>query len=344
VPPGNLLIRLFGHIRLSKKVVDLQYRLMIYLMFVKVKDSEHLMKQAETLEQFEDTVAGLVVRAPAKINLSLLITGKRPDGFHGIETVMAKINWYDELLFEPAQTDGIDLICTGSHWAPDGEKNLVYRGCQMLYERAGKTPAVRVTLTKNIPAGTGLGSASSDAAAALMGLNRFANLNQPDSVLNEICASLGSDINFFLGGPLAFCSGRGEQIEEIHKKCGFSAILLMPDISVSTKDVYGNYHHNKIEYRQLSKKINPLLQKKSIDSVAKICANMLSESCFDLYPQLERIKQDCERLCNLKVCLSGSGSAMYMLVPELFEEFLQVQEYMKKKYNCESRVIYNNRW
>jgi 4-diphosphocytidyl-2-C-methyl-D-erythritol kinase len=214
----------------------------------------------------------------------------------------------------------------------------------MLYERAGKVPSVRVTLTKNIPAGTGLGSASSDAAAALLGLNRFANLKQPDSVLNEICAALGSDINFFLGGPLAYCTGRGEQIEEIHKKCDFSAILLMPDISVSTKDVYGNYHHNKAEYSQLSEKINPLLQKKSVDSVAKICANMLAESCFGLYPQLERIKQDCERFCDLKVCLSGSGSAMFVLVPEPLEEFLQVQEYMKKKYNCESRIIYNNRW
>ena len=302
------------------------------------------MKPTKTPEQFEDTDSGLIVRAPAKINLSLLITGKRPDGFHGIETIMAKINWYDELLFESPQTPGIDLVCTGPHWAPDGEKNLVYRACQMLYERAGQSPNVRVTLTKNIPAGTGLGSASSDAAAALIGLNRFANLNQPDSVLNKICALLGSDINFFLGGPLAYCTGRGEQIAEIHEKYNFSAILLMPNISVSTKDVYGNYHHSKTAYSQLSEKINPLLQKKSIDSVAKIGANMLAESCFGLYPQLEQIKQDCERFCDLKVCLSGSGSAMYMLVPESLERFLQVQEYVKKKYSCESRVIYNNRW
>ena len=302
------------------------------------------MKSTKTLEQFEHTANGLVVRAPAKINLSLLITGKRPDGFHGIETIMAKINWYDELLFEPPQTDGIDLICTGPHWAPDGEKNLVYRACQLLYERAGKIPSVHVTLTKNIPAGTGLGSASSDAAAALIGLNRFANLNQPDSVLNEICASLGSDINFFLGGPLAYCTGRGEKNCPINENFNFSAILLMPNISVSTKDVYGNYTHTKQEYANLSEKINPLLIKKRIDSVAKICVNMLVESCFDLHPQLERIKQDCERLCNLKVCLSGSGSAMFVLIPGPLEKFLQVQEYVKKKYNCESRVIYNNRW
>ena len=202
------------------------------------------MKQTESLSQFENTSNGLIVRAPAKINLSLLITGKRPDGFHGIETVMAKINWYDELLFEATDKEGIELICTGSYWAPDGEDNLVYRACQMLYERAGITPRIRVTLTKNIPAGTGLGSASSDCAAALMGLNKFANLDQPDSVLSEICAVLGSDINFFLGGPLAFCTGRGEKIQPIDKIFDFSAILLLPNLSVSTKEVYGNYPTN----------------------------------------------------------------------------------------------------
>lgn len=302
------------------------------------------MKQTQTPDQFEQTDAGLIVRAPAKINLSLLITGKRPDGFHGIETIMAKINWHDELLFEPSQTDGIDLVCTGPHWAPDGPENLVYRACQMLYARAGQRPRVRVTLTKNIPAGTGLGSASSDAAATLLGLNRFANLNQPNSVLHEICAALGSDINFFLGGPLAFCTGRGEQIEQIHEKCEFAAILYTPGISVSTKDVYKNYTHAEQTYLTLSDKISPLLAKKNIDSVAKICANMLAESCFDLYPELKQIKQDCEQFCDSKICLSGSGSAMFMLVTQPNEIFPQVRDYMKKKYNCESRFIYNNRW
>jgi 4-diphosphocytidyl-2-C-methyl-D-erythritol kinase len=302
------------------------------------------MKQTETLSQFEHTDAGLIIRAPAKINLSLLITGKRPDGFHGIETIMAKINWYDELLFEPSQADGIDLICTGPHWAPDGPDNLVYRACEMLYAQAGQTPRVRVTLTKNIPAGTGLGSASADAAATLLGLNRFANLNQPDSVLHEICASLGSDINFFLGGPLAYCTGRGEQIEQIGEKCKFDAILYTPGISVSTKDVYRNYTHSKQIYLALSDKISPLSAKKNIDSVAQICANMLAESCFDLYPELEQIKQDCEQFCGSKICLSGSGSAMFMLVSQPNEIFPRVRDYMKKKYNCESRVVYNNRW
>ncbi len=294
--------------------------------------------------QFEQTDNGLLVRAPAKINLSLLITGKRPDGFHGIETLMAKINWYDELLFEPGQSEGIELICIGPHWAPDGEENLVYQACRKLMEKAGRNIPLRVTLTKNIPAGTGLGSASSDAASALLGLNKFANLNQPDDVLHEICASLGSDINFFLGGPLAYCTGRGEKIQQIDGKFDFSALLIIPSISVSTKSVYENYTHVLEVYHTLSEKINPLLAKKSVDSVAKMCANMLESACFRLNHDLKTLKETCERLCGTRVCLSGSGSAMYVLVSEFDDKLLRLQRTLKTDCNCESRFINNNRW
>ena len=294
--------------------------------------------------QFEQTDTGLLVRAPAKINLSLLITGKRPDGYHGIETLMAKIDWYDELLFETGQTDGIELICTGPHWAPDGEENLVYQACLKLMEKAGRKIPLRVTLTKNIPAGTGLGSASSDAASALLGLNIFANLNQPDNVLHEICASLGSDINFFLGGPLAYCTGRGEKLQEIPANFDFSALLLIPNISIPTKRVYENYIHTPDVYISLFEKINPLIAEKKVDSVAIMCANMLESACFRLDKDLKTLKETCERLCGTRVCLSGSGSAMYVLVSEFDDKLLRLQRTLKTDCNCDSRFINNNRW
>ena len=83
-------------------------------------------------EQIETVGNGLLVRAPAKINLSLLIAGKRPDGFHELETIMAKVNWYDEILIEPGQKQGIELVCRGPQWAPTGKENLVYRAAGIL--------------------------------------------------------------------------------------------------------------------------------------------------------------------------------------------------------------------
>src|SRR4030042_4437850 len=124
-------------------------------------------------EQFETHGNGLLVRAPAKINLSLLIAGKRPDGFHKIETIMAKINWYDEILIEPGQKTGIKLLCKGSCWAPLGKDNLVYKAAELLLDSCGMQTNIKMTLNKNIPAGSGLGSGRSDAAATLMGLNKY---------------------------------------------------------------------------------------------------------------------------------------------------------------------------
>ena len=207
------------------------------------------------LPQFSEIDNVLLVRAPAKINLSLLITGKRPDGFHGIETVMAKVDWHDELLFEPGQKDGIELICKGKYWAPDGADNLVYRACEMLYQAASVKPCIKVTLTKNIPAGTGLGSASSDGAAALTGLNKFAKLAVEEKQLFQIAAKLGSDVPFFLDGPLAFCTGKGEKIKKIEKVFPFKALLILSDITVATKGVYENVIHASASEEEAEREI-----------------------------------------------------------------------------------------
>src|SRR5512135_3127805 len=124
------------------------------------------------VQQFERVEDGLLVRAPAKINLSLLIAGKRPDGYHELETIMAKIDWCDDLLIQPGTQAGIELLCEGPEWAPQSKDNLVYRAADLILRTCGTTADIRLTLTKNVPAGTGLGSASSDAAATLLGLNR----------------------------------------------------------------------------------------------------------------------------------------------------------------------------
>lgn len=294
-------------------------------------------------EQFCETENGLRALAPAKINLYLLISGKRPDGFHEIDTLMAKIDWYDELLFEPGRTDGIELICRGPYWAPDGPDNLVWRACRLLLEKSGRSMPLRITLTKNVPAGTGLGSASSDAAAALLGLNRFAGLNQPTDVLHALAAQLGSDIAFFLYGPAAICTGRGEKIRPISDIFSFNALLLTPGVSVATKNVYANYRHASAVYDHWADKIKPLSGKKTVDSAAKICANMLESSCFELHQELAELKARCEAYCDCRVCLSGSGSAMYILNPDP-SRMPQLQRWLKNEFNCESRFVNNNRW
>lgn len=296
-------------------------------------------------EQIIKAGDGSLVLAPAKINLSLLIAGKRPDGFHEIETIMAKIDWYDDILIQPGRKSGIELICNGPHWAPPGENNLVYRAAKSLLGSCGLKPDVRITLTKNIPAGTGLGSASSDAAATLIGINHHFKLGHDQKDLLESAANLGSDVAFFLGGPLAFCTGKGEKVKNLTEIFNFMALLILPDVSVSTKKVYANYQHNQKLYKKLNIRIKNYILKNRIDLVVKMCTNMMTESCFELENSLAELKEAIESLDIGPCCLSGSGSAMFCIVKSGDEG--EATEYMRElaeKIGCKSIIVRNNRW
>jgi len=296
-------------------------------------------------EQITAVGDGLLVQAPAKINLSLLIAGKRDDGFHDIETLMAKVSFYDEILIQPGVKEGIELICQGPYWAPFGEENLVYKACQMLLDSCDLQADIKITLTKNIPAGSGLGSASSDAASTLLGVNKFLKLKVQPSELNQMAAALGSDVAFFLNGPLAFCTGKGEKIKKIAQKFNFFALLILPDISVSTEKVYANYKHNLSLYKKLNFQIKRYLEKNRFDLVLKMCANMLQSSCFGLHKELDDLKSKIESLGFWPLCLSGSGSAMFCLFDSADEEKARgYQRKIKRESGCTSIIVNNNRW
>jgi 4-diphosphocytidyl-2-C-methyl-D-erythritol kinase len=288
---------------------------------------------------------GLLVLAPAKINLSLLVAGKRDDGFHEIETVMAKVNFYDELLIQPGRKAGIELVCNGPYWAPEGQENLVYQACKSLMNSCQSFADIKITLIKNIPAGTGLGSASSDAAATLMGVNQFLQFSLNLRQLRELAPALGSDVAFFLDGPLALCTGRGEKIKKLDRNFDFLALLILPNVTVSTKKVYANYEHDPAIYGSLSTQINSYIQENRIDLVSKMCANMLETSCLSLYDELAELKAEIESLGIRPLCLSGSGSGIFHSIDSKDREKAEDYKHkLKEKIGCKSVIVSNNRW
>ena len=286
-----------------------------------------------------------MVRAPAKINLSLLVAGMRDDGFHEIETLMAKVTLFDEVLIEQGAKEGIELVCRGPCWAPLAQENLVHRACKLLLERSGVRANIKVTLTKNIPAGSGLGSASSDAAAALMGVNSFLKLDLDQGSLRKFAALLGSDTVFFLNGPLALCTGRGERIRRLDQIFDFLAVLVLPDVNISTKKVYENYRHEPAVFRRLRAEIKVLIEKNRIDLVRKMCANMLERTCFALYKDLAELKRTIESSGIGPVCLSGSGSAMFSIIENGDNSEASRQKHkLEEIIGCKSVIVSNNRW
>jgi len=307
--------------------------------------NKQLTRFMSSTQQFTRLEGGLLVRAPAKLNLSLLICGMRPDGFHNIRSLMAKLDYYDELFIEKSAENGLNLICDGPCWAPEGADNIVSRAYELLFEKRSGQPGLKIRLLKNIPAGSGLGSASSDAAAALMGINSFLNLGLTKASLSTLAGKLGSDVPFFLGGPLSFCSGRGEKIKKISKKYDFSALLILPNVNVSTAKVYSNYQHDKRLFRRLNSQITEALRKNRIDLLNGMCTNMLQESCFRLHKVLFELKGKTEAMGLKPLCMSGSGSCMYHIFDEPdSRRAILFQHQINSQTGCKSVIVKNNDW
>jgi len=178
------------------------------------------------------------LKAHAKVNWDLHVLGKRPDGFHALDTVMVNVSLHDRLMFEPSNL--LELRCSDPS-LPSDERNLVVKAAQLLARASGHPLEARIRLDKSIPAGGGMGGGSSDGACALQGLNRLWGLNWPTERLQPLAAELGSDVAFFLFGGWRRCLGRGEIVEALPGSEGWPAarlLLIMPPLHVATPAVY----------------------------------------------------------------------------------------------------------
>ncbi len=179
----------------------------------------------------------LVINTPAKINLGLRVLSRRPDGYHDIRTLMAGVDLWDTLTFE-AGGRGVRLECDHPS-IPTDQTNLVLRSALRLEERLGRRlPGVLIRLRKKIPAGRGLGGGSSDAAAALVGLNRLFGLGLTRHVLGGLLTEVGMDAPYFLYGGPALATGRGEQVFPLSSGLQLPLVLLIPKFEISTPEAY----------------------------------------------------------------------------------------------------------
>ncbi len=196
------------------------------------------------------------VLAPAKINLSLKVLGKRDDGFHEIETLIAPISLCDELNIEK-QARWIDLQCDDPS-VPSGEDNLVVRAAKIFFEATKQETGVSIQLKKNIPHGAGLGGGSSDAASTLIALNELFETKLPREALAKMAESIGSDVPFFIFQSAAICKGRGELVTPVELRgrlrtasrapiiSGLSILLLKPEFGVPTAWAYQRWQNSRV--------------------------------------------------------------------------------------------------
>jgi len=243
--------------------------------------------------------------APAKINLSLHVLGKRPDGYHDLASVMQKISIYDELTFSRLDV-GIKLCCPGTDLPTDG-KNLVYRAARAIFQHAGYTGGVEIVLTKKIPSAAGLGGGSSDAAATLVALNDLCSLNVSQSDLLKLGAKLGADVPFFVFGSRAFATGIGDELQVLPDFPPLNIILINPAFELSTRKVYENLN------LALTKKKNnySIPRFYALGDVIRELHNDLEAVSFRMHPQLNAFKQLLLDEGALGALMSGSGPTLF---------------------------------
>jgi 4-diphosphocytidyl-2-C-methyl-D-erythritol kinase len=179
--------------------------------------------------------------APAKINLSFRILGRREDGLHEVETLMAPISLCDELSIERCDGDpGIHFSCDEPSLS-SADDNLVVKAAKLFFETIKRGPGARIHLAKKIPHGAGLGGGSSNAATTLLALNQIFEANLSSEALARMAAQIGSDVPFFIYESAAICRGRGEIVEAISLSQKLPLLLLKPEFGVPTPWAYGRW-------------------------------------------------------------------------------------------------------
>ncbi|MEI5909618.1 4-(cytidine 5'-diphospho)-2-C-methyl-D-erythritol kinase [Bacillus spongiae] len=254
----------------------------------------------------------LMVKAPAKINLSLDVLHRRSDGFHEVEMVMTTIDLADRIELEPLSNNQISIL-SQNRFVPDDKRNLAYQAAQLLKERFQIKQGVAISIDKMIPVAAGLAGGSSDAAATLRGLNELWELGLSLDELAELGAEIGSDVSFCVYGGTGLANGRGEKITHLPAPPNCWVILAKPSLGVSTADVYRNLNLNKVEHPNISEMVHAL-QNADYKEMCKSIGNVLESVTLTMCPEVAQIKEQMERFGADAVLMSGSGPTVFGLV------------------------------
>jgi 4-diphosphocytidyl-2-C-methyl-D-erythritol kinase len=252
----------------------------------------------------------MIVFPNCKINLGLHVTQKRDDGFHELETVFYPLPVHDilEIVFLKKLRGIPGIPFSSSGLEIDGRKNsnICIKALRLLKEKFPTLPSLQLHLHKVIPAGSGLGGGSSDAAFTIKVINEICGLNLSKEELSKSALQLGSDCPFFITNKPCFSKGRGELLEEIKLDLGaYKIVLVKPDLSINTREAFTGITPAKprISIRDIIKK--------PIESWRAELKNDFEKIIFPKYPVIEKIKTDLYKAGAYYASMSGSGSSVY---------------------------------
>jgi 4-diphosphocytidyl-2-C-methyl-D-erythritol kinase len=263
----------------------------------------------------------MLYRCYAKVNLTLEVLGKRDDGFHELASLVHTVSLADDLRIEPAdelltRVEGLDL---------EPRTNLVARAAELLSTTLGVKRGARLSLVKRIPAAAGLGGGSSDAAAALVGLNTLWGTRLSPTALSRLAAELGSDIPFFIRGGAALMRGRGEDLQSLPPCIGQWLVLLVPahDVLDKTRRLYASLRPQDFGNGEDTRRTAERLRRAEPLTEADF-VNSFERAARSVFPDLNATWDAAQQLCGRRFSLSGAGPALFALARDRRDAMEQV--------------------
>ena len=258
-------------------------------------------------------VLEMYLRANAKINLTLDVLGKREDGYHEVRMVMQTVGMYDRVTLEAKRGGGGIELETNLSYIPTDESNLAYKAAALLMEEAGVTDGLRIRLDKFIPVAAGLAGGSSDAAMAMVGVNRLFHLGFSQTELMERAKSIGADVPYCILRGTALSEGIGERLSRLKEMPKADILLCKPNISVSTRDVYAAFdaglvvNHPDVDGLVASIEAGDL-KGMTLPSRMSNVLEMVTGSRYPVIAEIERIMLEDGALSAM---MSGSGPTVF---------------------------------
>jgi len=254
----------------------------------------------------------ITIKARAKINLALDISGKREDGYHEISTVMQTLSLFDTLeikkIYKPNY--GVKLV-SNVGWLPVDEKNLVYKAATYLKEVFAIDTGVFINLTKVIPTSAGLGGGSADCAATLVAMRDLFDLPLTNQDLEELGAKFGADVPFCVSGGTSHATGFGELLKPLPQPPFAHVLLVKPPTIVSTEEIFGDFSMDRISQRPDIDKIISCIDQGDLEGMCREMGNVLETVTIPKYPELDEIKKVLIKQGAMGAMMSGSGSTIF---------------------------------
>lgn len=276
------------------------------------------------------------LKARAKINLGLDVIGRRDNGYHDVRMVMQTVGLYDRIIMTRIPEDDI-RIRTNIGFLPVNENNLIYKAIMLMKNKYGFSGGVEVDLNKFIPVAAGMAGGSSDAACALIGVNRLYNLNVPVKELMKIGVEIGADVPYCLMRGTALAEGIGEKLTRLPDMPDCNILIAKPPINVSTRIVYENLDMKEIVEHPDIDGIIEAIRTKDVALVASRIGNVLESVTIPLYPVIDSIKRDMIEHGAINAMMSGSGPTVFGIFPDE-DSMVECQRFLRAK--GEARQVY----